>query len=95
MPSRIMRVVSPDNEMDRLTIRTSRSTHAALRALAEETDESMTEILDKAIESCRRQRFLDGLNADFADLRQNKPAWKQELAEREAWDATLVDGLED
>ena len=61
--------------MESLTVRISRSTHAVLRALAEETDQSMTEILDKAIEIYRRQRFLAGLNADFAALRKNKAAW--------------------
>jgi predicted transcriptional regulator len=81
--------------MESLTVRISRSTHAALRALAEESNESMTEVLDKAIEIYRRQRFLAGLNADFASLRKNKAAWADELAERQAWDAALTDGLED
>ena len=91
-----MKDVSPGNEgMESLTVRISRSTHAALRALAEETDESMTEVLDKAIETYRRQRFLAGLNADFAALRKNKAAWAEELAERRMWDAALTDGLED
>ncbi len=81
--------------MGSLTLRISRSTHAALRAFAAETDQSMTEILDKAIEFYRRQCFLDGLNADLAALRKNKAAWEEELAERDSWDATLVDGLED
>jgi len=88
--------MSPGNEeMESLTVRISRSAHAALRALAAETDESMTEVLDKAIEIYRRQRFLAGLNADFAALRQNKAAWEEELAERTMWDAALADGLED
>ena len=65
-----------------LTVRISRSTHAALRALADESNESMTEVLDKAIEIYRRQRFLAGLNADFAALRKNKAAWEEESAER-------------
>ena len=91
-----MKGMSPGNEeMESLTVRISRSTHAALRALAEETDESMTEVLDKAIETYRRQRFLTGLNADFAALRKNKAAWEEELAERTMWDASLNDGLED
>jgi predicted transcriptional regulator len=90
-----MKDLSPENEMESLTVRISRSSHAALRVLAEETDESMTEILDKAIEAYRRQRFLDGLNADFAALRQNKAAWTEELAERDLWDAAVGDGLED
>lgn len=81
--------------MESLTIRISRSSHAALRALAEESDESMTEILDKAIEIYRRQRFLAGLNSDFAALRKNEAAWQEELAERMVWDGTLTDGLED
>jgi predicted transcriptional regulator len=81
--------------MQSLTVRISSSAHAALRTLAEETDESMTEILDKAIEAYRKQRFLAGLNADFAALRKNPAAWEKELAEREEWDATLSDGLED
>jgi predicted transcriptional regulator len=80
--------------MSSLTVRISRSTHAALRALAEETNESMTEVLDKAIEFYRRERFLAALNAEFAALRQDRAAWPEELAEREAWDSTIADGLE-
>jgi predicted transcriptional regulator len=90
-----MEAVSLGIEMPSLTVRISRTTHAALRALADETDESMTEILDKAIEFYRRQRFLAGLNADFTDLRQNEASWRQELTERDSWDATLADGVED
>ncbi|MGO9465093.1 MAG: toxin-antitoxin system protein [Isosphaeraceae bacterium] len=81
--------------MESLTVRISKSTHAALRALADETNESMTEILDRAIELYKRQRFLEGLNADFAALRKNKAVWEEELAERALWNVTLADGLED
>ncbi len=81
--------------MESLTVRISKSTHAALRALAEESNESMNEILDRAIELYKRQRFLEGLNADFPALRKNKAGWEEELAERALWDVTLADGLED
>ena len=67
----------------------------ALRALASENDESMTEILDKAIEAYRRQQFLAGLNSDFAALRSKPAAWEEEQTERRKWDVTLSDGLED
>ncbi|AGA31654.1 hypothetical protein [Singulisphaera acidiphila] len=77
-----------------LTVRISRSAHATLRALSEEVDEPMTEVLDKAIQEYRRKRFLEGLNADFAALRENAEAWAEEQQEREAWDATLADGLD-
>ena len=66
-----------------LTVRISRSAHATLRSLADETDQSMTEILDKAIEAYRRATFLAGLNEDFAALRQNRAAWEEEQQERE------------
>jgi len=78
-----------------LTVRITRSAHAALRSLADEADESMTEVLDKAIEAYRRASFLAGLNGDFAALRQNRAAWEEEQQERRAWDVTLADGLED
>jgi hypothetical protein len=79
---------------DSLTVRITRSAHAKLRSLAEESDESMTEVLDKAIEAYRRSRFLVGLNEDFAALRRDQAAWEDELRERGVWDATLSDGLQ-
>jgi hypothetical protein len=38
---------------------------------------------------------LTGLNEDFATLQRNEAAWAEELAERESWEGTLADGLED
>jgi hypothetical protein len=61
--------------------------------MATSAGETMPSILDKAIEHYRRKQFLDGLNADFARLRRDAQAWQQEVAEREAWDVTLADGL--
>jgi hypothetical protein len=81
--------------MSSLAVRITPSAHAALRALAEETGESMTEVLDKAIEAYRRQQLLAGLNSDLAALRRNPAAWEEELAEWKTWDAALADGLGD
>jgi hypothetical protein len=78
-----------------LTVRISRSAHATLRELADETDESMTEVLDKAIKAYRRASFLAGLNRDFAALKANQAEWEQYLGDRRGWDGTLADGLED
>jgi len=70
------------------------SPHAhELRQLAEEEDDSMQAVLDKAIERYRREKFLRDANADFAALKRNRRAWKQELKERELWEHTLSDGL--
>jgi len=42
----------------------------------------------------RRQCFLEGLNSDFAALREREAEWQDELDERELWDQTLADGLD-
>ncbi len=55
----------------------------------------MAVILGKAIEEYRRQHFLRGLAADFATLGSHPEAWGEELREREEWDATLGDDLQE
>lgn len=53
----------------------------------------MLALLDEAIESLRRQRFLEQVNSAYAALRADPEAWEETLDERRAWDATLADGL--
>jgi len=53
----------------------------------------MQAVLDKAIEHYRREKFLRDANADYAALRRNPKAWKEELKERALWEQTLSDGL--
>ena len=74
--------------------RISEPTRAILRKLAEESGESLQAILDKAVETYRRQRFLEESNRAFGALQANAAAWKEEQAEREDWDITVGDGLE-
>jgi len=81
--------------MPSATVRISETTTETLRDLAARTGESMRDILERAIEQYRRQRFLEELNAGFAALRNDPEAWKEELEEREEWDRTLADGLGD
>lgn len=77
------------------TVRIHPHTHAKLRQLADEVGESMPEVLERAVDAYARQRFLELLNEDFAALRGDVTAWREETAEREAWEATLRDGLEE
>ena len=81
--------------MASLTVRIDGTAHHILRELAEQMGESMQAVLTKAIEEYQRKQFLDGLNADFAVLRNNPKAWQEEREERAIWDATLADGLEE
>jgi len=76
-------------------VRISEATHATLRSLAAEGGQTMQAILDQAVEEYRRCRFWGQVEAAASDLRKDSAAWAEELAERQAWDATLADGLED
>jgi len=80
--------------MSTAMIRISEPAHRILRQLAQQDHKPMQAILEQAIEAYRRQRFLEGLGADFAVLRENENEWKAEQQERSDWDDTLSDGDE-
>jgi predicted transcriptional regulator len=76
------------------TVRISEASHQILRELAEQTGQTMTDVLDKALDAYRRKVFFEQLNAGYAELRADPEAWAEHLAERQLWDATLMDGLD-
>ncbi len=77
------------------TVRMRETTRNMLRELASLTGEPMQTVLEHALDRYRRELFLERANAAFAALRDDPAAWKDELEEREAWDATLSDDLEE
>jgi hypothetical protein len=74
-----------NNRMPSRTVRIPRETHAKLRELARQTGHSMTDVLADAIDAYYRCQFLKGVNRDFARLRADATAWREELEERAAW----------
>jgi hypothetical protein len=76
------------------TVPISETAHEILRELAQQTGQTTMEVLDKALEAYRRQVFLEAVNAGYAALRADPEAWAEHLAERQLWDATLMDGLD-
>lgn len=89
-------VVEPlEQTMPELKVSISAATHNTLLTLANDSGESVQVILDKAIESYRRSRFLMQANQAFTALRQNEALWQEELAERQVWDQALTDGIEE
>src|SRR5262249_10007010 len=80
--------------MSNPTIPISEAAYKALCELAQRTGHPPQAILDQAIEDYRRKVFFESLNAGYAALRADPQAWAEELAERKAWDATLMDGLD-
>lgn len=76
------------------TVKISRQTFVILKAMANDSGETMQDILDKAVEEERRRRFTEQANASYARLREDSHAWAEYRAELDAWDTTLMDGLE-
>ncbi len=81
--------------MGSAAVRISERAQAILRELASQDGKTMQAVLDDAIEAYRRKRFLEEANAAYAALRADPQAWREEQEEREAWEQTLADGLED
>ena len=71
----------------------SEAAEQLLKELAEQTGQSTTEVLDRALDAYRRKLFFEQMNAGYAELRADPQAWAEHLAERQQWDATLMDGL--
>jgi hypothetical protein len=76
------------------TVPISEKSHRLLQELAQQTGQTLTEVLDKALDAYRRTLFFDQLNAGYAELRADPQAWAEMEAERKLWDATLMDGLD-
>jgi predicted transcriptional regulator len=76
------------------TVRVSEAVHDRLHKLAAEKRMTMSAVLDSALAEYERKLFWAKTAAEFQSLRNDPKAWKAELEEREAWDATLADGRE-
>ena len=63
----------------------------ALDVLGDILEPAAWEVLGKGV----KELFWDRVNAAYRALRADPAAWGRELQERRAWDATLLDGLED
>jgi predicted DNA-binding ribbon-helix-helix protein len=74
-------------------MRVRKDIHDTLRSIAEKEDVSMQDVLARALESYRRQRFLEDTNRAFAALRTDSTNWASVEQERELLAGTLMDGL--
>ncbi len=77
------------------TTRISERARNTLRLLSSKTNIPMQELLERAIESYRRQRFLEESNDAFSALKDDRDEWQEEQREREHWDSTMADDLEE
>lgn len=77
------------------TVRVHTSTRDALARLCEQRGLSTADLLAELVDRREQDELLEQMNASYARQRQDAAAWKSEQAERKAWEATLLDGLEE
>jgi predicted transcriptional regulator len=70
-------------------------TYERVKRLARESHTTMQEVVTRGVDALERQEFARAFQDDFARLREDRAAWDEEESERELWDATLSDGLQD
>jgi predicted transcriptional regulator len=80
--------------MSEATIVVSDGTRQKLQQLAEQSGRPVAEVLERAVEKYHSRQFWEAVNRGYAELRADPEAWAAEEAERRAWDATLMDGLD-
>ena len=76
------------------TVRISRESHDLVQELAAREGTSLQDVLSRALETYRRDRFLDSVNEGYRALREDPKAWNAVREETAAWDATLEDGFD-
>lgn len=77
------------------TTRISESDHRVLQTLAVQTGKAHQEIIHEALATYQRESLLDGINEGFARLRADHAEWTLEVGERQLWEHTLGDGVDE
>jgi len=76
-------------------IRVSEESFLKINDMARRMGISKQDIIDEALDKLERMNIMKQANEAYARLRQDPAKWQEEEQEREIWDSTLMDGLED
>ena len=76
-------------------MRISDLTVERLESLSKLTGQSKQKLMDRAVTIYTYELMLKRSNEQYAALKKDPKAWKEMQEEQEAWDVTLMDGLED
>ncbi len=77
------------------TVRVYPGTRDALSRLSARRGVSTADLLAELVERREQDDILDRMNEAFAHQRGDPDAWQDEKAERDVWEATLIDGFAD
>jgi hypothetical protein len=77
------------------SVRVQVRTRESIARLARERGVSAAELLDELVSRAEDDALLAAMNEDFSRLGDDTEAWAAYESERDAWEATLLDGLAD
>lgn len=63
---------------------------ALLQELSAQTGKQHQQIIHEALEAFYGELLLDDINAAFAQLKRDERVWREEQAERTAWDGSAA-----
>ena len=76
------------------TVRLSTATHARLKQIAAQTNEPITQVLDRAVEHEARRLFWKTFHESGDRLQADAEAWAAYQTESKELEGTLLDGLD-
>ena len=77
------------------TIRVTKQLYQTVKLLAKQENENIQRLLERAVNEYKRKKFFEEMDSAFQRLEADGSAWQEELKEREAWERTLKDDLEE
>ena len=86
--------VGKEKTMTTTSIRIDRTAHERLKEIARKEHSSLSGVINELLDRYEQDQFRKAVADSFARLRSDPDAWADYKREVEAWDATLMDGLE-
>jgi len=78
-----------------ITVRIDDETNQVINAMSRTLSKTKKDILKDAVYQYRKIIFFKQVNNEYAELQSNREKWKEEQQERNEWDATIGDGIDD
>ncbi len=76
-------------------LRINEYTRNLIKKIARGEGRKMNEVVEEAVRMYEKSKFFDDFDAAFVKLKGNPKKWEDYQKDLEAWDATLMDGLEE
>jgi predicted transcriptional regulator len=80
--------------MESVTVRIPTQLRDVLKAMAEQMNQSMQDVITRAVENYRRELFFAQANEAYARMMADPVQKAEHEAELREWDGTLMDGLD-